>query len=591
MKALVVGSEKGDWRSKMRCFKCHQVGHPKRECPLLGGESEGAKKSGALTLSTGSGAKKPKTGMPSKPIPVPKKGTTFKGVPPKKRVRFDGVDEEDLSEESVGDKSFKSYVASSASSVALLSVGNGTARDSHISFVVDTGATHHMITSEKYLSEFTFSESSVRVAGGMLLRAIGTGNLRCSALDQDGNLWPIILSDVLCVPDLKVNLLSVEQLMQNGAEVSFKRYYPHIRIGRKKSFFSGRKDGLQMWQLKPDRVCAVEYPTALVTTVSAELLHKRLGHRSLDLLRGAEGLDIKITGDLHHDGKCVVCELSKHTHISFPKEIVRKAERPFEIVHVDFVGPIEEPSLSGARYGVIFTDEKTRYVSIYCVEFKSEFLSCLKRYLLDVKALGHKVKTLWGRSEGFPKDFWDTGKRVEGIRTDHGGEFVGEDVRTYCKNVGIKQTFSGPYAPQQQGISERKNRTLFEMVRSMLYQSKLGKEFWGEALNTAAYLVNRMPSADRVSPYEALYGKPPTMANLRTFGCKAYVQYPKGSIQKLDPRSWEGIMLGYAELNWRCYRIYDPKTFTVKPAIHVTFDEVIWVMSEGSELHLSCSSL
>ncbi len=81
MKALVVGSEKGDWRSKMRCFKCHQVGHPKRECPLLGGESEGAKKSGALTLSTGSGAKKPKTGMPSKPIPVPKKGTTFKGVP------------------------------------------------------------------------------------------------------------------------------------------------------------------------------------------------------------------------------------------------------------------------------------------------------------------------------------------------------------------------------------------------------------------------------------------------------------------------------------------------------------------------------
>ena len=229
-----------------------------------------------------------------------------------------------LSEESVGDKSFKSYVASSAPSVALLSVGNGTARDSHISFVVDTGATHHMITSEKYLSEFTFSESSVRVAGGMLLRAIGTGNLRCSALDQDGNLWPIILSDVLCVPDLKVNLLSVEQLMQNGAEVSFKRYYPHIRIGRKKSFFSGRKDGLQMWQLKPDRVCAVEYPTALVTTVSAELLHKRLGHRSLDLLRGAEGLDIKITGDLHHDGKCVVCELSKHTHISFPKEIVEE---------------------------------------------------------------------------------------------------------------------------------------------------------------------------------------------------------------------------------------------------------------------------
>lgn len=97
-------------------------------------------------------------------------------------MRSYGAEEEDSSEESVGGgKNFKSYVAS-ASSVAL-SVGNGTACDGLISFVVDTGATRHMITSEEYLSEVTFSESTVRVAGGMLLRAIGTGNLRCSALD------------------------------------------------------------------------------------------------------------------------------------------------------------------------------------------------------------------------------------------------------------------------------------------------------------------------------------------------------------------------------------------------------------------------
>ena len=111
----------------------------------------------------------------------------------------------------------------------------------------------------------------------------------------------------------------------------------------------------------------------------------------------------------------------------------------------------------------------------------------------------------------------------------------------------------------------------------MIFQCRLGKEFWAEALSTAVYLANRLPTAKGVSPYERMYGKPPVLSHLRIFGCLAYVQHPKGSTtRKLDPRAWRGILLGYDELNWRSYRIYDPGTATVKFAVHVTFNENVF---------------
>ncbi len=102
-------------------------------------------------------------------------------------------------------------------------------------------------------------------------------------------------------------------------------------------------------------------------------------------------------------------------------------------------------------------------IDLYCVEHKSSFLTTLRKYLRDVKALGHKVKELWGQDPNKPFNIWDPEGIVEGLRSDRGGEFIGEEVLTFCKNAGILQSFTGPYAPQQQGMSERRNRTLFEI--------------------------------------------------------------------------------------------------------------------------------
>jgi len=189
---------------------------------------------------------------------------------------------------------------------------------------------------------------------------------------------------------------------------------------------------------------------------------------------------------------------------------------------------VEEPSIGGARYVVTFVDKATRWIFSYCVEYKSSFLTTLRKYLRDVKALGYKVGELWGQDPDKPYNIWnpDSGP-VRGLRSDRGGEFIGEEVLTFCKNAGIRQSFSGPYAPQQQGMSERRNRYLFEMVRAMLLRSELPKSFWGEGLNASVYISNRLAGAKWISPYQAIFGKPPNLSNLRVFGCKAYVQTPK----------------------------------------------------------------
>ena len=112
----------------------------------------------------------------------------------------------------------------------------------------------------------------------------------------------------------------------------------------------------------------------------------------------------------------------------------------------------------------------------------------------------------------------------------------------------------------------------------MLLQSGLPKEFWAEALTTAAYLANRLPGPDGISPYFKVFHKDAKVKHLRIFGCRAYVQVTKHSRKKLDPKAWRGILVGYDSSNWRCYRVYDPEKGIVRLSVHVSFDENLFPM-------------
>jgi transposase InsO family protein len=94
------------------------------------------------------------------------------------------------------------------------------------------------------------------------------------------------------------------------------------------------------------------------------------------------------------------------------------------------------------------------------------------------------------------------GKKLKTLKTDGGGEFTSNEFMSYCNDEGIIREVVPPYTPQQNGIAERKNRTIMNMVRTMLKGKNLPKELWGEAVSTAAYLLNRCPTKklEKITP-------------------------------------------------------------------------------------------
>ena len=164
--------------------------------------------------------------------------------------------------------------------------------------------------------------------------------------------------------------------------------------------------------------------------------------------------------------------------------------------------------------------------------------------------------------------------RLRSKRSDNGLEFVNSKFEEFCESRGITHEFSSPRTPQQNGVVERKNRALEHMVRTMLIASKLPKHFWAQAVHTACYIMNRamLRPMLKKTPYELLNGRVPNISHLRIFGCKCFVHNnDKDSLGKFDPRSDEGIFLGYSSRS-KAYKMFNKVTNKIEESIHVAFD-------------------
>ncbi|KAK1682572.1 hypothetical protein QYE76_043420 [Lolium multiflorum] len=163
---------------------------------------------------------------------------------------------------------------------------------------------------------------------------------------------------------------------------------------------------------------------------------------------------------------------------------------------------------------------------------------------------------------------------IKAIRTDNGTEFKNYTMQEFVDDEGIKHEFSAPYTPQQNGVVERKNRTIIEMARTMLSEFNSPHNFWGEAISTAVHYSNRLflrPLHNK-TPYELLTGNKPNVTYIRVFGCKCLVKNNKGKLGKFETRTIEGIFVGYAE-NSHAYRYYNRSTGTIEVSCDVVFLE------------------
>eukprot|EP00253_Pinus_taeda_P004978 PITA_04978 len=151
--------------------------------------------------------------------------------------------------------------------------------------------------------------------------------------------------------------------------------------------------------------------------------------------------------------------------------------------------------------------------------------------------------------------------RIKVLRTDRGGEYISKEFLRFCRENGIHKQFTARYTPQQNGVAERKNRTIMDMARSMLKAKHLANNYWAEAVNCAAYILNRCPTKAVMNKVleEAWSGRKQGVTHMKVFGCVAYAHIPDQLRRKLDSKGEKCIFIGYSEES-KAYRLYIPYT-------------------------------
>jgi transposase InsO family protein len=168
----------------------------------------------------------------------------------------------------------------------------------------------------------------------------------------------------------------------------------------------------------------------------------------------------------------------------------------------------------------------------------------------------------------------EAGRKLGTLRTDRGGEFTAHTFGEYCAGEGIQRQLTAPYTPQQNGVVERRNQTVLGMARCMLKTMGVPGRFWGEAVTTAVFVLNRAPttSLKNQTPHEAWYGTKPAVHFFRIFGCVGHVKNTGGHLRKLDDRSTPMVFIGY-EPGSKAYRLYNPVADRVVVSRDVVFEE------------------
>jgi transposase InsO family protein len=181
------------------------------------------------------------------------------------------------------------------------------------------------------------------------------------------------------------------------------------------------------------------------------------------------------------------------------------------------MGPFPHPSISKARFVLIFVDDFSRFTWIYFLRQKSEVFEHLK----DFKAL---VET-------------QSGKKIKALQTDNGGENVNHEIHNIFHEAGIQLQHIVPYTPQQNGVAKQKNRSLKEMASCMLHAKSLPQRLWAEALNCATYNQKKSPhrSFKDKTHYEAWNGLKPEVTHFHIFGSRAWARIPSKKRKALDP--------------------------------------------------------
>ncbi|GJX15046.1 putative ribonuclease H-like domain-containing protein [Tanacetum coccineum] len=398
--------------------------------------------------------------------------------------------------------------------------------------IVDSGCSRSMTGNRHRLENFQEFKGGNVTFGGGEGKITGKGTIRTAKLDFE---------NVLYVKELQhFNLFSVSQICDKKNRVLFTETeclvltkdfkLPDetqvlLKVPRKHNLYSFNLEDLAP---QGDLACLL----AKATLDESTQWHRRLGHVNFKnmnkLVKGnlVRGLPPKL---FQNDHTCVACNKGKQHKVSYKaKTVVSSFSEPLQMLHMDLFGPTSVRSISHKFYCLVITDAFSRFSWVFFLAKKDETVGILKEFIKLVKN--------------------QLNKKVKVIRCDNGTKFKNRDLIEFCGSKGIKRDYSNARTPQQNGVAERKNRTLIEAARTMLADSFLPTMFWTEAVATACYVLNRVlvTNPHNKTPYELLTGIVPTISYLKPFGCHVTILNTIDQLGKFDGKSDEGFLVGYS---------------------------------------------
>ena len=374
----------------------------------------------------------------------------------------------------------------------------------------------------------------------------------------------ITLVDVMLVKTLGYNLLSVSALGKMGFAVFIDNDIVVLLWSKtlKVAFVGYREHNLYVVDFS-----GTTTSSAMCLFGKADvgwLWHRRLAHvnmRTLQSLhKGNHIVGLMENVSFAKDRVCRACVEGKMHDSPHPSKTIISSKRILELLHVDLFGPVTHASLGAKKHCLVIVDDYSRYTWVYFLKTKDETQQIFIDFATEVQRQHNLL--------------------IMAIRSDNGSEFKNYTLNDFLSDEGIRHQYSAAYTPQQNGVAERKNRTLMDMARSMMAEYKSRYNFWAEAISTACHSSNRLYLRKGLNktPYEILTGNKPNISYFKVFGCKCFYKIKGVRLSKFAPKALEGIFVGYGAES-HTYRVFDVSSGIIIESCSVKFEE-----NDGSQV-------
>ncbi|MBW0535535.1 hypothetical protein O181_075250, partial [Austropuccinia psidii MF-1] len=416
--------------------------------------------------------------------------------------------------------------------------------------IINSAATHHMFNNKSMFTNLKQSSPFIISTGDptSILFSEGTGSVNIMI-----NGKTLTLENCIFVPKISHNLISLLELFKNAITIEKLPSDRFVIKQLNEEILSGKIS---------NRLMTVQYEPIKALISIGTLWHQRLRHPSNQVVKM---LGLPLSPDL-----CEICLTGKSSLLPFSGSF-DEVHQPLDCIHLYIVGPISPSSNTGLKYLLTIVDQFTLFKSVVFLKAKS-------------KVFDEFVK--W---KAFSENFHNT--KIKRLVSDRGGEFENERFKQLATSCGFIHTFSPAETPEHNGFAERANRTILDKARCLLIRSSLPQSYWAEAVNTATFLSNLIPTVSRnnKSTFVLWAKKLPRLKRLKTFGCKAFILVQqKERDWKLAPTSEEGILLGSQNDNssYWILQLRDKKVVVTRHALFI--EDNFPFLDRGSD-HTDCS--